>query len=172
MMEMIVGGLTVDYRTGQPIVVLADIDKRRALPIWIGVAEALAISQGLSHENCGRPMTHDLLLNAIEELGYTVEQVDLNEIQESTFLATIRLSPSSAKGGEEKALDARPSDAIAIALRVGASIYATEEVMLKASLSLDVERDEEEEREFKMFLQSVKPSDFRLDGHPPQRHTA
>ena len=169
MMEMIVGGLTVDYRTGQPIVVLADKDKRRALPIWIGVAEALAISQGLAKEDCGRPMTHDLFLNALDELGYTVKQVDLNEIHDSTFFATIRLSPAREDAGDLKVLDARPSDAIAIALRVGATIYATEEVMLKASLSLDVERDEAEEREFKDFLHNVKPSDFKLEG--PGKYT-
>ena len=156
MIEMRVMGIALDTRTGSPIVVLHDKDNRKALPIWIGSAEASAIIRKIEKLAVARPMTHDLVVDVVDKTGYTVDRVEINDVEEETYFATIFLT----KEDEVIEIDSRPSDAIAIAMRAEAPIFVTENVLMDGAVSTDSARDEEEAEEFKDFIQSVKPSDF------------
>ena len=156
MIEMKVMGIALDVRTNSPIVVLHDLDNRKALPIWIGSAEASAIIRCIEGLVVARPMTHDLIANLIEKTGYSLEKIEINNVEKETYYATLYLR----KGEEVLELDARPSDAIAIAMRCDAPIFVTANVLMNGSVSTDTAKDEEETREFKDFIQNIKPSDF------------
>ena len=153
MIEMKVMGIALDVRTNSPIVVLHDLDNRKALPIWIGSAEASAIIRCIEGLVVARPMTHDLVANIIEKTGYKLDKIEINDVEEETYYATLFLS----KGDETLEIDARPSDAIAVAMRAEAPIFVTANVLLNGSVST---KDEEEAQEFKDFIQNIKPSDF------------
>lgn len=157
MIEMKVMGIALDTRTGTPIVVLHDIDNRRALPIWIGSAEASSIIRKIENLPVTRPMTHDLIISIIEKVGFQISKVEINDVEKETYYAKIILENTEGKFIE---IDSRPSDAIAIAIRVDAPIFVTANVLSNGSVSTDSSRDEEEAEEFKNFVQSIKPSDF------------
>ena len=157
MIEMKVMGIALDTRTGSPIVVLHDKDNRKALPIWIGSAEASAIIRKIENLTVARPMTHDLIINNIEKLGYNLDKVLINDVEKDTYYATLYLKNDN---DEELEIDSRPSDAIALAIRVDAPIFVTANVISNGSVSTDSAKDEEEAQEFKKFVQSIKPSDF------------
>ena len=157
MIEMKVMGIALDTRTGSPIVVLHDKDNRKASPIWIGSAEASAIIRKIENLNVARPMTHDLIINIIEKTGYTLDRVEINDVEKETYFATLFLKDENDNFIE---IDSRPSDAIAIAIRVDAPIFVTANVLSSGSVSTDTAKDEEEAQEFKNFIQSIKPSDF------------
>ena len=150
-------GIALDTRTGSPIVVLHDKDNRKALPIWIGSAEASAIIRKIENLNVARPMTHDLIINIIEKTGYTLDRVEINDVEKETYFATLFLKDVNDNFIE---IDSRPSDAIAVAIRVNAPIFVTANVLSNGSVSTDTAKDEEEAQEFKNFIQSIKPSDF------------
>ena len=154
---MKVMGIALDVRTNSPIVVLHDLENRKALPIWIGSAEASAIIRCIEGLVVARPMTHDLITNIIEKTGYRVEKVEINDVEKETYYATIFLSN---KNGETLEIDSRPSDAIAVAMRADAPIYVTANVLMNGSVSTDSAKDEEEAQEFQDFIQNIKPSDF------------
>ena len=156
MIEMKVMGIALDVRTNSPIVVLHDLDNRKALPIWIGSAEASAISRCIEGLVVARPMTHDLITNIIEKTGYTIEKVIINDVEKETYYATIFLQ----KDEKVIEIDSRPSDAIAVAMRADAPIYVTANVLMNGSVSTDSAKDDEEAQEFKDFIQNIKPSDF------------
>jgi len=156
MIEMKVMGIALDTRTGSPIVVLHDKDNRRALPIWIGSAEASAIIRKIENLEVVRPMTHDLIPDIVEKTGFKIEKVEINDVEEETYYAKIFLT----KGNETVEIDSRPSDAIAVAIRVDAPIFVSSNVLANGSVSTDSAKDEEEAQEFKQFVQSIKPSDF------------
>ena len=156
MIEMKVMGIALDTRTGSPIVVLHDKDNRRALPIWIGSAEASAIIRKIENLSVVRPMTHDLIPDIIQKTGYTLSRVEINDVEEETYYAKIFIT----KGDETIEIDSRPSDAIAVAIRVDAPIFVSANVLANGSVSTDSAKDEEEAQEFKQFVQSIKPSDF------------
>lgn len=166
---MYVAGIALDARNGHPIVVLNDSSKRRALPIWIGMAEANAITKALDNQKQERPMTHDLLLNIIRDMGYKVKQVEINELSSSTYFATIILLLEDAKTKLEKtkSIDSRPSDAIALALRAKAPIYVSPQVIADGTIPADFEKDEAEAEEFKKFIDGLKASDFKKKGSGP-----
>ena len=157
MIEMKVMGIALDVRTNSPIVVLHDLDNRKALPIWIGSAEASAIIRCIEGLVVARPMTHDLIINLIEKTGYELEKIEINDVEKDTYYATLFLTD---KDGKTVEVDSRPSDAIAIAIRVDAPIFVTANVISNGSVSTDSAKDEEEAQEFKNFVQSLKPSDF------------
>ena len=157
MIEMKVMGIALDTRTGSPIVVLHDIDNRRALPIWIGSAEASSIIRKIENLTVARPMTHDLILNIVDKVGYKISKVEINDVEKETYYATIFLED---KNGDFIEIDSRPSDAIAVAIRVEAPIYVTANVLSNGSVSTDSAKDAQEAEEFKSFVQSIKPSDF------------
>lgn len=157
MIEMKVMGIALDTRTGSPIVVLHDNENRRALPIWIGSAEASSIIRKIENLSVSRPMTHDLIISVIEKTGYSVNKVEINDVEKETYYATIFIED---KEGNLMEIDSRPSDAIAIAIRVEAPIFVTANVLSNGSVSTDSAKDAEEAEEFKNFVQSIKPSDF------------
>lgn len=157
MIEMRVMGIALDTRTGSPIVVLHDKDNRKALPIWIGSAEASAIIRKIENLAVARPMTHDLIVDIIEKTGYELDRIEINDVEKETYYATLFLKNNE---GNVVEIDSRPSDAIAVAMRIDAPIFVTANVLSNGSVSTDSAKDEEESQEFKNFIQSVKPSDF------------
>lgn len=157
MIEMRVMGIALDTRTGSPIVVLHDKENRKALPIWIGSAEASAIIRKIENLAVARPMTHDLIIDIIKQTGYILDRVEINDVENETYFASLILVDKDKK---EIEIDSRPSDAIAVAIRIDAPIFVSANVLASGSVSTDSAKDEEEEKEFKDFIQSVKPSDF------------
>lgn len=157
MIEMHVMGIALDTRTGSPIVVLHDKDNRKALPIWIGSAEASAIIRKIENLTVARPMTHDLIIDIIEKTGHKLDRVEINDVEKETYYASIVVVD---KNGKEAEIDSRPSDAIAVAIRTEAPIFVSAKVLSSGSVSTDSAKDEEEAKEFKDFIQSIKPSDF------------
>jgi len=159
MIEMKVRGIAVDPNLKTPAVILTDDDEKRYLPIWIGVAEATAIFIQLNDQSLPRPMTHDLLKSVIETLGAKVVKVLVNDINQNTFFARIFLE--QGEGGEKIEIDARPSDAIALALRTRSPIFVAEKVVVNATI-VDKEKYKEEMSEFKKFLENLSPTDFNF----------
>ncbi len=139
--EMFVAGLVLDPASNAPIVILKDTTGGVCLPIWIGLAEATAIASALKKVEPVRPMTHDLLKSVVDELGATVKRIVIRALEESTFLANIEL----AIGDECRSIDARPSDAIALAIRAGAVILVAPEVLSKAQVAVVGSLEGEEE---------------------------
>ena len=157
MIEMKVMGIAIDTASGSPIIVLNDKENRKALPIWIGSAEASAIIRKIENIKVLRPMTHDLIIDVVEKTGYYVSRVEINDVEKDTYFSTIYLTNEN---NDEVTIDSRPSDAIAVAIRVDAPIYVSAKVLADGSVSCDSEKDEAESQEFKNFIQSIKPSDF------------
>lgn len=155
---MFVMGIALDTRSGSPIVILKDKENRKALPIWIGSAEASAIIRKIEEIKVERPMTHDLICDFFKKAGYTLDKVEINDVDSETYFATLVFS---GKEGQEVTLDARPSDAIAIAIRTESPIYVTANVIANGSVTTDQGKDDEEAEEFRQFIQNIKPSDFQ-----------
>jgi len=155
LVRMEVKGLMLDPASNVPIVILRNKDASEFLPIWIGIFEANSIALKLEGVEPPRPMTHDLLANLLTAVDATVNRVVICDLEESTFHAQIQLSSSS----RELAVDARPSDAIALALRVGAPIYVTETVINKAKAADMANRISDEEK-LKKWLEDVDPDDL------------
>lgn len=156
MIEMQIGGLGFDPRNLSPLVLLRDQEEMNFLPIWIGVFEAAAIAMELQGVQPPRPMTHDLLKNAIENLGGKMKRAVINDIKDGTFFALIEIE---TKDGKVLNLDARPSDAIALAVRNRAPVFVSEVVMMQAKL-VNSEKDAEETKKFKDFIENLRPEDF------------
>ena len=158
MIEMQLGGLGFDPKNMSPIVLLRDNEERNFLPIWIGMFEAAAIAMELQEFKSPRPMTHDLLTKMITTLNGTVEKVVINEIVDNTFFAIIEVKQSNSD--KVFKIDSRPSDAVAIAVRTKSKIYVSESVMVKAKM-VNAEKDEEETKKFKDFIDNINPDDFQ-----------
>ena len=156
MIQMNLGGLGFDPKNMSPIILLKDLEERNFLPIWIGMFEAASIAMELQDFKPPRPMTHDLITKTIESLQASVKQIIISEIVENTFFAVIELV---TKNGKIIEIDARPSDAIAIAVRVKSDIFVTETVMSKAKM-VNAEKDEKETKKFNSFIDNIKPDDF------------
>jgi bifunctional DNase/RNase len=129
--EMFVGGLMLDPNTQAPVVVLKDESGDVILPIWIGVAEATSIASAIKQLAMARPLTHDLAMNMLQELGARVERVVITELKDSTYFAELVVSV----GEKAMIFDSRPSDAIAMALRASAPIYVTPQVLQQAKVT-------------------------------------
>ena len=159
MQEMVIYGVSFDMVGKQPIVLLKTVDGNKFLPIWIGHPEAASILMKLQGAGTPRPMTHDLLCDILGELDVKCTQVSVTELRENTFFASITLSV----GGRELEIDSRPSDAIALAVRSGAPIYAAEEVISESAIEFehDVEESEDVVEKFKEFLDQVSPGGLR-----------
>jgi len=155
LVKMMVRGLALDPITNMPIIILKDAEDRKALPIWVGIFEANAIALELEKIATPRPMTHDLIKNILDHLGATVQQVTINDLRDNTFYAIIEISVN----GGRIAVDSRPSDAIAIALRVNAPIFVDEAVISKAK-NIDVSDEKEENDRWREWLENLKPEDF------------
>jgi bifunctional DNase/RNase len=151
-LEMKVSGIALDPFTNTPIVILKDNTGEKILPIWIGFMEASAIAMELEKTPRVRPLTHDLMKNLLEVLKFSVTRVEVTDLRNDTFYAEIRLQ----RGNEEHIIDSRPSDAIAIALRTGSSIFVSDEVLEK---SKKLEIDEEKEK-LTDILDKIPAGDF------------
>ena len=151
-------GVSFDMVGKQPIVLLKTVDGNRFLPIWIGHPEAAAILMKLQGAQTPRPMTHDLLNDLLEQLEAKCERVSVTELRDNTFYASITISVN----GSEIEIDSRPSDAIALAVRCQAPIFAAEEVIDESSIEFEHEVEDQEEvvERFKDFLDEVSPEDF------------
>lgn len=154
MVHMKVRGVALDQQMN-PVVLLVDQTETLALPIWIGQAEATAIAMELQSVKPPRPMTHDLIRSVLKQLSVAILRVVVTEVKDATYFAEIHL----ATNGTPMIVDSRPSDAIALALRSEAPIFVTEGVAEQA-IQLKKPLDQEM-AEFKKFLESVKPSDFK-----------
>lgn len=153
--EMHIKGLMVDPITNMPIVILRDRDGQKVLPIWVGVFEANAIALQIENIQTPRPMTHDLLRNVIQDLQATVEKVVVCDLKENTFFALIHLRTAAGP----VAIDARPSDAIALALRARAPILVEESVIDHAR-SVDVNTEQADQQRLQQWLESLDPEDL------------
>lgn len=155
LVKMMVRGLALDPITNMPIIILKDVEDRKALPIWVGIFEANAIALELEKIATPRPMTHDLIKSILDHLGAVVQQVIINDLRDNTFYAIIEISIN----GSRIAIDSRPSDAIAIALRVNAPIFV-EEVVISKAKNIDVSDEKEENDRWREWLENLKPEDF------------
>lgn len=161
MVEMHLSAVRVELPTNVPILLLQEVSGDRTLPIYIGRPEAEAIAGALQGVVTKRPMTHDLMRDILTELGVVLEHVVITELKDQTFYAELRLRRS----GATFVVSARPSDAIALAVRAGAAIYA-EEALLDAEGIVIAQRDEDSPEgdelvaQFHEFLEAIRPEDF------------
>jgi uncharacterized protein len=158
MQEMVIYGVSFDMVGKQPIVLLKTIDGNKFLPIWIGHPEAAAILMKLQGATTPRPMTHDLIGEMINELDAQCTRVSVTELKDNTFYASITLRVN----GQEVEIDSRPSDALAVAVRTSAPIFAAEDVIQESAIEFEHEAEDTEEvvDQFKRFLDEVTPEDF------------
>jgi hypothetical protein len=159
MIEMFVTGIALDVRNNHPLVILNDAPKKRALPIWIGQAEAQAIARALEGFKAERPLTHDLMINLIEATGYKVHHIEINDLNDNTYFASLILENAI---GEFTPIDSRPSDAIAISLRNDCPIFISEKVFSDGTIPTELESEDDDTEAFKSFIENVKASDFKL----------
>jgi hypothetical protein len=163
MVEMHLSAVRVEYPTNTPILLLQEATGERALPIYIGRPEAEAIATALQGVVTKRPMTHDLMRDVLTEVGLVLDHVVITELKDQTFYAELRLR----RGGSNYVVSARPSDAIALAIRAGATIYA-EEALLDAEGIVIAQREDLDEpgegeelvAQFHEFIEGVRPEDF------------
>jgi bifunctional DNase/RNase len=172
MRRMEVDKLGIDLITQDPVVILKDIESKKYLPIIIGPFEATAIALALEGTPVPRPLTHDLMKNIINVLGAKVSKIVIYDIKDNTFLATIYIHIN----GEEKEIDSRPSDSIALALRTNSPIFVSDKIVLEgdsiqesghsskpSGQSLIPPKEDLKHKEFRKFLDNLKPSDFKDD---------
>ncbi|MBI5469380.1 MAG: bifunctional nuclease family protein [Deltaproteobacteria bacterium] len=156
-LKMKVFGLTIDPFTNVPIVILKDHDEKNALPVWIGVLEASAIASELEKVRFSRPMTHDLLKEILKNLSVTVNKIEVNDLKDNVYYATIHMT---GKDGSDFTLDARPSDAIALALRMNSNIFVDSSVLEK-SKSIDMRGEGKKSgKDFLDSLEDISPGEF------------
>jgi bifunctional DNase/RNase len=153
--EMAIKGLIPDPITNMPIIILREVEGKRVLPIWVGVFEGNAIALQIENVQTPRPMTHDLLKAVIDHLGGRVERVVVCELKENTFYATLHVA--SSKGILE--VDARPSDAIALALRTGARIFV-EEAVIENARSVEMGREPMDVGRLQKWLENLSDDDL------------
>ena len=164
MQEMLIYGVSFDLVGKQPIVLLKTADGNKFLPIWIGHPEAAAILMKLQSQAPPRPMTHDLLSDMLEQLEAQVVRITVTELRENTFYAQITVQ----QDGREIEVDSRPSDAIALAIRAEAPIFAADRVIEESAIEFegeDVDQDQldAEVAKFRNFLDEVTPEDFAVE---------
>ncbi len=158
--EMKVSGLVMDPQTNTPILILKDLEEKASLPIWIGLLEATSIATELENIQFPRPMTHDLIRNCFDHLKVKVERIEVCDLRNNTYYALIYLKNDD---GRSSSIDARPSDAIAIALRTKAPIFVNEEVLTKSQKADESSRpffDRENKEKWAEILDKLDPEDF------------
>jgi uncharacterized protein len=165
MQEMHIYGVSFDLVGKQPIVLLKTAEGNKFLPIWIGHPEAAAILMKLQSAATPRPMTHDLVTDMLDQLGAQVIRITVTELRENTFYAQITVQ----QDGSEVEIDSRPSDAIALAIRADAPIFAADEVIEESAIEFEGDEINQEDLEkevskFKQFLDHVSPDEFAVEG--------
>ena len=157
---MTISKLTMDPMTNSPIVILKEVDGDKTLPIWIGLMEATAIASKMEKIDFDRPMTHDLLKNILEQVDVNVEKIEICDLKNNVYYALIHISHD----GNDIQIDARPSDALALSLRVDAPIFVSEEVIDKSKhidlMSAEPEVKTEEGKKWQEILENLNPEDF------------
>ncbi len=153
---MEVVGVRVELPTNTPILLLRERDGTRYLPIWIGTPEATAIALALEGIETSRPLTHDLMKTLLDALGADIERVDVTSLDEGTFYAELVIEAE----GEELTISSRPSDAIALATRSGAPVFAARDLLDEAGIEIHDDTEEEEIERFREFLDDITPEDF------------
>lgn len=161
MIEMQVAGIAIDGGTRNPVILLRDSSQRRQLPIFISPEQSRTIRAVLEGERTTRPMTHDLIVSMMSAWEMSLQRVVIHALRDNTFYAVMTIG----KGETKKEIDARPSDAISVALRMNAPIWVMEEVILDAAMPVDREADAAEKEAFHAFLASISPADFAERGH-------
>jgi len=159
LLRMKVYGLTIDPMTNSPIIILKDLEGDKTLPIWIGLLEATAIASEMENVKFSRPMTHDLLKNLLDQLNTRVARIEICDLRDNTFYALVYLAAQD----KELTLDARPSDAIALALRMQAPIFVDEEVIQKSKavdLGAKEEIQSDDGKKWTEVLEGLDPDDF------------
>lgn len=156
MIEMKVAGIALDAANRNPIVLLRDADERRALPIYISQDQAKSILGAMENYRPPRPLTHDLIVNLFEVWEMELDRIIIHALQDNTFYAILKVR----QGETFKEIDARPSDAIAIALRLDSPIWVMEEVVADASIPVDREADEAERQAFRQFVDNLSPDEL------------
>ncbi len=168
MIEVVLRAVRVDVGSSTPLLLLEEVQGDRVLPIFIGAPEAAAIAYALQNLTTPRPMTHDLLGHVVSALGGRLFSVEITELRDNTFFARLRL----LKDGHEIEVSARPSDAVALALRIGAPILVSDALMDAEGREMDLEEDEEGDEEasgpseselvaeLREFLDTIRPEDF------------
>ena len=154
--EVRIRGLMMDPSTNMPIVVLKDVGSDAVMPIWVGIFEANAIALEIEKMTAARPMTHDLARNLVHHLNGELERVVITELKDDTFLAVLRLR----QNGEAITIDARPSDAIALALRADCPIYVTEQVLQSAKLNTSGPPDGPTAEQLRGWLEGLNDEDL------------
>ena len=159
--RMSIYGINLDLFSSSPIVILKVEDENRYLPIWIGQPEARSILMKLQNQEFSRPLTHDLAVNLVSELGGSMVKVTVTELRDQTFFAVISVEIE----GRTVEIDSRPSDAIALAVRAGAEIFAADDVIEEAAVVFEEAMEEAPEEEvvdkFKDWMNRVSPEDFK-----------
>jgi bifunctional DNase/RNase len=155
LVEMSIRGLMIDPITNMPIVILKDAADQRTLPIWVGPVEANAIAIQMENITTPRPMTHDLLVRVMADLGATIDRVVVADLSENTFYAQLVLR----RGDSVLVVDARPSDALALALRTKARVFVSEHVLDRAQ-SLDTSAEQANQERLQRWLESLDPDDL------------
>ena len=153
--EFKIKGLIMDPLTNSPIVILQSLEKNTLLPIWVGIFEANAIALQIERIDTPRPLTHDLIKNILLQLDANVDKIVVTDLQENTFYAVIHLRMN----GDHIAIDSRPSDAIALALRTDAPIYVIEEV-INNSRNISLEKENLDSEDIKKWLENLNPDDM------------
>jgi len=163
--RMSIYGVSFDMVGKQPIVLLKTVEGNKFLPIWIGHPEAAAILMKLQGASTPRPMTHDLLSEVLESMDAKCKKVSVTELRDNTFYASITISMN----GSEMEIDSRPSDALALAVRCSAPIFAADDVIEESAIEFEHEVEDTEEvvEKFKDFLDNVTPEDFASGEEPP-----
>jgi bifunctional DNase/RNase len=170
MIEVVLRAVRVDVGTSTPLLLLEEVGGERVLPIFIGAPEAAAIAYALQGVESPRPMSHDLLGHVVSALGAKLFAVEITELADNTFFASLRL----VRSGEEITVSARPSDAVALALRVGAPILVSDDLMAAEGKVMQLAYDEDDEEyveldtpdeadlvaQLREFLDQVRPEDF------------
>lgn len=159
MVELTLVGVRVELPSNQPIVLLKEAKGERYLPIWIGAVEATAIAFALQGIDTPRPMTHDLMRDILENTNVVVDKILISDLVDQTFFADIHLQ----REGATVEVSSRPSDAIALAVRLGTPIFGAEEVLDQAGIELKDDEEVEVEK-FREFLDQVTPEDFAAEG--------
>lgn len=161
MVPMELMGVRIEIPANTPVLVLREQDGRnRVLPIYIGGPEATSIHQAIEGIEAPRPLTHDLFVNVLDELGTTLDRVVITDVREHTFFAELHL----ITGGQTRVVSSRPSDAVALAVRTGSPLFASEDVLESAGQipepEPDVDDDDEIIDEFRDFIENINPEDF------------
>ncbi len=167
MIEMRIGAIGLDRISGEPVILLSDAENKCTLPIWVGPIEARAIGMAVNKVSSPRPLTHDLLHSMIKRMGYKLKEVQINELDGQVYKADLVLSKENGIGHETTmSIDARPSDAIALAAGAGAPVLVGEDIVIHARLMLEnrsvgnAEKTVEKDAEFSEFLENLNASDF------------